>query len=210
MQISRTKCVRAHLAHWTKPSSGLALYIFSSPARLRSPFLSAYAWCRRAAKLKMLRIMGLSHLVVLAILISHQRLLHTIQPLPPSPSCISSVSGPADCREFLSDATASHHCQRNYETAGSLRSLGITPVHRYFESFRHPSDILLAFLPFPGSTGYRSDLLQSLSLWDEEGFSSCVTLSPCPYHPPERHVASVSARHAMLPSSVGRRFGFRF
>jgi len=111
-------------------------------------------------------------------------------------------------RAFLSDAPASHHCQRNYETAGSLRSLGITPFHRYFEPFRH----LLAFLPFPGSAGYRSDLLQSLSLWDEEGFSSCVT---CPCHraapttPPERHVASVSPRHAMLPSSVGRRLGFR-
>jgi hypothetical protein len=112
---------------------------------------------------------------VLSILIAHQHLLHTIQPLPPSPSCISSVSGLADCRAFLSDAPASHHCQRIYETAGSLRSLGITPVHRYFEPFRH----LLAFLPFPGSAGYRSDLLQSVSLWDEEGFSSCVT---CPCH----------------------------
>ena len=118
--------------------------------------------------------MGRSQLEVLSILISHQHLLHTIQPLPPSPSCISSVSGLADCGAFLSDAPASHHCQRSYETAGFLRSLGVTPVHRYFEPFRH----LLAFLPFPGSAGYRSDLLQSLSLWDEEGFSSCV---PCPW-----------------------------
>ena len=142
--------------------------------------------------------MGRSQLAVLSILISHQHLLHTIQPLPPSPSCISSVSGLADCRAFLSDAPASHHCQRNYETAGFLRSLGVTPVHRYFEPFRH----LLAFLPFPGLAGYRSDLLQSLSPWGEEGFSSCVT---CPCHraapttPPECHVASVSPRHAMLP-----------
>jgi hypothetical protein len=82
------------------------------------------------------------------------------------------------------------------------------PMGEKIEPFRH----LLAFLPFPGSAGYRSDLLQSISLWDEEGFARCVT---CPCHraapttPLERHVASVSARHAMLPSSVGRRFGFR-
>jgi hypothetical protein len=30
-----------------------------------------------------------------------------------------------DRRAFLSDAAASHHCQRNYETAGCLRSLGV-------------------------------------------------------------------------------------
>ena len=145
------------------------------------------------------RFMGRSRLEVLSILIFHQHLLHTRQSLPSSSSCISSGSGLADCRAFLSDAPASHHCQRNYETAGSLRSLGVTPVHRYCKPFRH----LLAFLPFPGSAGYRSDLLQSISLWDEEGFSSCVT---CPCHraapttPPECHVASVSPRHAMLPS----------
>ena len=149
-----------------------------------------------------------SQSVALSILISHQHLLHPSQPLPPSPSGISSVSGLADCRAFLSDAPASHHCQRNYETAGSLRSLGITPVHRYFEPFRH----LLAFLPFPGSAGYRSDLLQSLSLWDEEGFSSCLT---CPCHraapttPPKWHVASVSPRHVMLPSPRTRGLGLR-
>ena len=149
-----------------------------------------------------------SQLEVLSSRISHQHLLHTIQPLPSSPSCISSVSGLADYRAFLSDAPASHHCQRNYETAGSLRSLGVTPVHRYCKPFRH----LLAFLPFPGLAGYRSDLLQSLSLWDEEGFSSCLT---CPCHravpttPPECHVASVSPRHAMLPSPRTRELGLR-
>jgi hypothetical protein len=152
--------------------------------------------------------MGRSQLAVLSILISHQHLLHTLQPLPSSSSCISSVSGLADYRAFLSDAPASHLCQRNYETAGSLRSLGITPVPRYCKPFRH----LLAFLPFPGSAGYRSDLLQSLSLWDEEGFSSCST---CPCHravpttPPECHVASVSPRHAMLPSPRSRELGLR-
>src|SRR5215469_16238927 len=30
------------------------------------------------------------------------------------------VSGLADCRAFLSEAPASHHCQRNCETAGRL------------------------------------------------------------------------------------------
>jgi hypothetical protein len=119
--------------------------------------------------------MGRSQSVVLSILISHQHLLHTRQLLPPSSSCISPGSGLADWRAFLSDAPASHHCQRNYETAGSLRSLGVTPVHRCCRPFRH----LLAFLPFPGSAGYRSDLLQSISLWGEEGFSSCLT---CPCH----------------------------
>ena len=53
--------------------------------------------------------MGRSPLVVLSILISPQHLLHTRQPLPSSSSCISSRSGLADCRAFLSDAPASHH-----------------------------------------------------------------------------------------------------
>ena len=131
--------------------------------------------------------MGRSQLEVLSIPIFHQHLLHTRQSLPSSSSCISSVSGLADCRAFLSDAPASHHCQRNYETAGSLRSLGVTPVHRYCKPFRH----LLAFLPFPGLAGYRSDLLQSLSLWDEEGFSSCST---CPCHRAVPTTAGVSCR----------------
>jgi hypothetical protein len=40
------------------PCSGLVQYIFSSPAWLRSHFLSAYAFCRHAAELKMLCIVG--------------------------------------------------------------------------------------------------------------------------------------------------------
>ncbi len=39
------------------PCSGLVQYIFSSPARLRSRFPSAHAWCRHAADLKMLCIL---------------------------------------------------------------------------------------------------------------------------------------------------------
>ena len=42
------------------------------------------------------------------------------------------------------------------QTAGPLRSTAITPFHRSYEPIRHP----LAFLPFPGVAGYRSDLLQ--------------------------------------------------
>ena len=40
------------------PCSGLVQYIFSSPARLRSRFLSPYTYCRHAADLKMLCIVG--------------------------------------------------------------------------------------------------------------------------------------------------------
>ena len=51
-----------------------------------------------------------------------------------------------------------------------------------------------------------------ISRWDEDGFSSCST---CPCHratpttPPECHDVSVSPRHAMLPSPVGRGLGLR-
>ena len=151
--------------------------------------------------------MGRSRLEVLSILIFHQHLLHTRQSLPSSSSCISSGSGLADCRAFLSDAPASHHRQEITKQLGP------------FPPWELPSSSLLqtlpppfAFLPFPGSAGYRSDLLQSISLWDEEGFSSCST---CPCHravpttPPECHVASVSPRHAMLPSPRTRELGLR-
>ena len=51
-----------------------------------------------------------------------------------------------------------------------------------------------------------------ISRRDEEGFSSCST-GPChravPTTPPECHVASVSPRHAMLPSPRTRGLGLR-
>ena len=83
----------------------------------------------------------------------------------------------------------------------------------------YPSSSLLQTLPPPSRlpsfsrfSGYRSDLLQSISLWGEEGFSSCLTC-PCrravPTTPPECHVASVSPRHAMLPSPRTRELGLR-
>src|SRR5258707_14801137 len=46
------------------------------------------------------RFMRRSQLEVLSIRCGHQHLPHTIQPLPPSSSCISSVSGLADCERF--------------------------------------------------------------------------------------------------------------
>src|SRR5260370_20797812 len=59
------------------------------------------------------RFMRRSQLEVLSIRLGHQHLLHPIPPLPPSSSCISSVSGLADCRALLSNAPSSHHCQRH-------------------------------------------------------------------------------------------------
>ena len=55
------------------------------------------------------------------------------------------------------------------QTAGSLRSTGITPFRRYYEPVRHP----LAVGRFPGSPGYTPDLTPLISQRDEEGFSSC-------------------------------------
>jgi hypothetical protein len=154
------------------------------------------------------RFMKRSQLAVLSIPISHQHLLRPVQPLPSSSSCISSVSGLADCRAFLSDAPASHHRQRNDKTAGFLRSLGVTPVHRYCKPFRHR----LAVSRFPGVAGYTAYPAPPISRWDEDGFSSCST---CPCHratpttPPESPDVSVSPRHAMLPSPRRRGLGLR-
>ncbi len=93
-------------------------------------------------------------------------------------------------------------------TAGPLRSTAVTPLRRYCGPLRHP----LVFHRFPGFASYTASLLPPLSWRDEEGFSSCST---CPCHravpttPPECHVASVSPRHAMLPSPRRRGLGLR-
>src|SRR5215471_13696931 len=58
-------------------------------------------------------------------------------------------------------------------TAGSLRSTGVTPLHRYCEPLRHP----LVVSRFPGAAGYTAYPASALSGRDEEGFSSC---SMCP------------------------------
>src|SRR6266568_6784245 len=94
------------------------------------------------------------------------------------------------------------------QTAGLLCSTAITPFRCYYGPIRHP----LAFHRFPGFASYTASLLPLLSWRDEEGFSSCST---CPCHraipttPPECHVASVSPRHAMLPSPRSRGLGLR-
>ena len=59
-------------------------------------------------------------------------------------------------------------------TAGSLRSTGVTPLHRYCEPLRHP----LVVSRFPGAAGYTAYPASALSGRDEEGFSSCW-VCPC-------------------------------
>jgi len=80
-----------------------------SPARFARRFMGRSQWA------------VLSTLSIYSIPSHHFRL-----PLPVYP-----LSQVLQVAERLSDAPASHHCQRNCETAGSLRSLGVTPVHRY-------------------------------------------------------------------------------
>src|SRR5688572_29595268 len=83
------------------------------------------------------------------------------------------------------------------QTAGPLRSAGVTPPRRYYGPLRHP----LAFGRLPGVAGYTAYLLPPLSRRGEEGFSSC---SMCPGHravaptPPECPVASADVRRSML------------
>src|SRR5262245_28898939 len=92
--------------------------------------------------------------------------------------------------------------------AGPLRSTGITPLLHYYG----PGRRRLVFHRFPGFTGYTMYLAPLVSQWDEDGFTSC---SACPCHraapttPPKRHAASVSLRHAMLPSPDTRGLGLR-
>jgi hypothetical protein len=92
--------------------------------------------------------------------------------------------------------------------AGPLRSTGVTPLHSYYGPSRHR----LVFGRFPGTAGYTAYLAPPISRWDEDGFSSC---SACPCHratpttPPERPVASVRLRRAVLPSSPTSGLGLR-
>src|SRR5580700_2156169 len=92
--------------------------------------------------------------------------------------------------------------------ARPLRSMGVTPLPRYYEPNRHR----LAVSRFPGVSGYTAYPAPPISRWGEDGFSSCST---CPCHraapttPPECHNVSVSPRHAMLPSPDSRGLGLR-
>src|SRR4051794_31955914 len=88
---------------------------------------------------------------------------------------------------------------KELQTAGPLRSAGVTPPRRYCGPLRHP----LAFGRLPGSAVYTPSLSPPLSRRGEEGFSSCST---CPCRravatpPPERPAASAVLRRSVLPS----------
>src|SRR5215469_12774411 len=60
------------------------------------------------------------------------------------------------------------------QTAGSLCSTDIAPLHRSYGPLRNP--LLLGRLP--GVTGYTTYLAPPISRWEEEGFSSCLA-RPC-------------------------------
>src|ERR1700676_5110771 len=93
------------------------------------------------------------------------------------------------------------------QTAGSLRSTGITPLRSYYRPLRHPLVVpptsrCLRLYGFLFSTNF--------SAGDEEGFSSCFA-HPChravAITPPECLAASVSLRRSMLPSPHEGRLG---
>ena len=84
-------------------------------------------------------------------------------------------------------------------SVGCLRSIRITSLHRYFTPIRHP----LIFNPLPVLAVIGSTLLQGVSPWDEEDFSSCLV---CPYDhaatttPPKCSTVPVRFRWNMLLS----------
>jgi len=134
---------------------------------------------------------------VLSILISHRHLLHTIRPLPSSSSCNIL------CPQVLQIT------ERFYQTPlPPIIARGITKQLGSFAPWGLPQFIatakpfffrrLLAFLPFPGSAGYGSDLLQSISLWDEVRFLQLrnMPLSTLLPLPPRRNVMSPRSARA--------------
>ena len=74
------------------------------------------------------------------------------------------------------------------QTAGPLRSTGVTPLHHYFGPLRRP----LIFDRFPGVPGYTTYLAPMISHRDEEGLSSCLA-RPC-HHAIDNHPAGVIHR----------------
>lgn len=93
-------------------------------------------------------------------------------------------------------------------TVGSLCSIGITRLPRYYGPLRHP----LAFGSLPGFAGYRTYLAPVISHRGEEGFSSCLAC-PCQRAvastPPKCLAVSVRFRRSMLLSSYGCRLSLR-
>src|SRR5262245_43446169 len=83
------------------------------------------------------------------------------------------------------------------QTAGPPRSMGVTPLLRYYGPVRHP----LAFDRLPGLAGYTTYLAPVISHRDEEGFTF---YSVCPCHravaftPPRWRcrISQISAPHA--------------
>src|SRR5438270_7332746 len=85
------------------------------------------------------------------------------------------------------------------QTAGPLRSTGITPLHCYYRPSRFP----LVIHRLPGVAGYTASLLADFSAV-RGGFLQLLSmiLPPCyPYQPPPKcFAASVKLRRPMLLS----------
>src|SRR3954466_10986573 len=95
---------------------------------------------------------------------------------------------------------------KELQTAGPLRSAGVTPPRRYCGPLRHP----LAFGRLPGVAGYTAYLAPPISRRGEGVFSSCRR-GPCPRAAPPpprgRPAASAALRRSVLPSPYGRGLG---
>lgn len=76
---------------------------------------------------------------------------------------------------------------------GCLCSTSVTSLQRYYTPIRHP----LIFDSFPGEPVIKSTLLQRVSHWDEEGFSSCFAYP------------LISCRHYYSAGAVKRNIRFR-
>src|SRR5262245_50651956 len=86
------------------------------------------------------------------------------------------------------------------QTAGPPRSMGVTPLPRYYGPVRHP----LAFDRLPGFAGYTTYLAPVISHPGRERLHQPMNASLSPFCrlPPRRggNGASVRFRHPMLPS----------
>lgn len=81
------------------------------------------------------------------------------------------------------------------QTAGPLRSAGITPFHSYFGPVRLP----LIFDRFPGVSSYTAYHAPPISRRDEEGLSSCLA-RPC-HHAVDNHPAGVTHHISLFAMS---------